>query len=89
MYEAVPHQSFIEDVEYLLQNLCRFAVHITDWNLCSDAEPRLPSLTCPFRSSGGCRRLAFLIHREELESLLELGFSLDQCYIVGSRSLCG
>ena len=81
MYDAVPrNQSIIEDVEYLLQNLCRFAEHIVDWNLRSDIErPRLPAFQASpvFRSNSGGRP-AYAIHQEELESLIELGFSFHQ-----------
>lgn len=82
MYETAPrNQSIIEDLEYLLQNLHRHAVHITDWNLRSDAErPRLPTFdSCPvYRSSGRAGRPAYSIQREELEALIELGFSFHQ-----------
>ena len=82
MYEVVPrNQAIIEDVEYLLQNLRRFAVHITDWNLRSAIErPRLPSgQSCPvYRRSNGRGRPSYLIHQEELEALIELGFSFNQ-----------
>lgn len=82
MYEAIPrNQSIIEDVEYILQSLHRCAVHITDWNLRSDAEqPRLPTFqSCPvYRSTGRAGRPAYAIQQEELESLIELGFSFHQ-----------
>ena len=80
-YETVPlNQSIIEDVEYLLQNLRRFAVHLTDWNLRSDVErPRLPSFqTCPVYRNDGGGRPAYLILQEELEALIELGFNFHQ-----------
>ena len=79
--EHVSGRQLIEDIEVLLQVLSNHCNHIVEWTLRQESEhPRLAAGSCPVTSPCHMRqgRTPYDIRKEDLESLLELGFNFVQ-----------
>ena len=79
--EASGQNSLIADIEVLIGLLGTHCAHLMEWTLRQDTDyPRLPTGTCPVTRQGhhGPGRRPFDIRKEDLESLMEIGFNFRQ-----------
>lgn len=77
IYEVSNHQSIVQDLEYILSALHHHSEHITEWTLLHE-QSVITATIPPQAEVNGRGRPSYQICKEDLESLLELGFNFQQ-----------